>query len=93
VIMPQAQRLLDKLAAMDPDKRAKFESLRQEMVDNLVTKRLDMLLESGVINMSQYQTLKNGGRKSIDEINRDVITERLYDDLTSGKITRDEYEE
>ena len=92
VISPQAKALKDKLKAMPKEKQDKFEALRQEMIENLLHKRLDMLKTAGVISNKQYEQLMAGGRKSIDQVNREKMTAILEEKLLSGKMTQAEYE-
>lgn len=92
VVSPEGKAIMDKFKAMPQEKQDKFEALRQEMIENLLTKRLDMLLDAEVITQAQYDQLRAGGRKSVDEVNREQVTAQLREKLLAGKMTQAQYE-
>ena len=91
VLIPQSEAILKKFEGKSDEAKAAFMDLAAEMKENLITKRIEMLYDNGMITSEQKEALMNGSRKSIDQINREGKDRELREQLDKGDITYDEY--
>jgi len=91
VLIPQSEAILKKFEAKSDEAKTAFRELAAEMKENLITKRIEMLYDNGMITSEQKEALMNGSRKSIDQINREGKDRELREQLDRGNITYDEY--
>ena len=87
----EAKMIKARYDKLTDEQKAEFESLKDEMVQKMITERIELLVESGVLSRDKAELLLNGDRGTIATYRIQEEKESLTRQLADGDITQEEY--
>jgi hypothetical protein len=91
VLLPQSREILARFNKRPESEREAYQTMFNEMTSEVITKRIEMLYDNGMITADQKNALLAGGRKSVDQLAREGKDRELREQLADGAITNETY--